>query len=88
MIDAEEVADAVRLELRSRMLDAHGTLQAAALATGIPYKTLYRHLTRKGQDRTASTSLQFVIQLVQHLEAEFGGDDFATFWEYATRNVG
>lgn len=83
----KEKADAVRTELRYRVLRAYGSLQDAAPALGIPYKTLYRALTEKGKDRTETVDMEFVIAIVDHLHSRFGGDDFPTFYAYATRDV-
>lgn len=82
-----EKADAVRLELRSRLLDAYGSIENAAAGLDMPYKTLYRALTMKGKDRTATINIDLVITIVDHLESKFNGDDFPTFFAYATRNV-
>lgn len=85
--DPQDLANATRRELRSRVLDAYGDLKRAAAATGIPYKTMYRNLTLEGTDRPATISLQFVLSLITHMEENFGGDGFATFYAHATRKV-
>lgn len=63
-----DLADAIRAELRAALLRQYGTLEAAADALGIAYKTLYRHLTPAGKDRTARVSLDFVLDVAAHLE--------------------
>lgn len=63
-----DLADAIRTELRAALLATYGTLEAAAKALGVPYKTLYRHLTPTGKDRTARVTLDFVIEVADHLE--------------------
>ncbi|GAA2577905.1 hypothetical protein [Microbacterium binotii] len=81
-----ERSDAVRAELKSRLDDKYGDLKAAAAALGVPHKTLYRNLTTKGKDRTATVSLEFIMDAVEHLHS-LGGDDFATFYAAALRRV-
>lgn len=62
-----ELADAIRTQLRLALMGEYGTLEAAAAALGMPYKTLYRHLTDTGKDRTARVSLDFVLDVAEHL---------------------
>lgn len=69
-----ELADAIRTQLRLALLGTYGTLEAAADALGMPYKTLYRHLTDAGKDRTARVSLDFVLSVTDHLERVAGID--------------
>jgi hypothetical protein len=69
-----ELADAIRTQLRLALLGHYGTLEVAAEALGIPYKTLYRALTEAGKDRTARVTLDFVIDVSTHLEAVAGID--------------
>lgn len=78
-----EKADAVRAELRSRLLDKYGDLHAAAEATGTPYKTLYRNLTVKGSDRNKTISLDWVIDMLPHV----GVTDFASFYADALKRI-
>jgi hypothetical protein len=63
-----DVADAIREGLRAELLLEYGTLEAAAEALGIPYKTLYRSLTTKGKDRSQSVKLDLITQIAEHLE--------------------
>lgn len=76
-----EKADAMRAELRSRLLNKYGDLQNAAVETGTPYKTLYRNLTTKGADRNKTVSLDFVMDMLPFV----GEDDFAAFYAEALR---
>lgn len=69
-----ELADAIRRQLRLALLGQYGTLEAAAEAMGMSYKTLYRHLTEDGKDRTARVSLDFVLMVADHLESVAGID--------------
>lgn len=69
-----ELADAIRRQLRLALLGEYGTLEAAADALGMPYKTLYRHLTEEGKDRTARVSLDFVLLVADKLDATAGID--------------
>lgn len=69
-----ELADAIRTQLRLALLGHYGTLEIAADALGIPYKTLYRALTEGGKDRTARVSLDFVIDVSNHLQRVAGID--------------
>lgn len=63
-----ELADAIRTQLRLALLGVYGTLEVAAEALGMSYKTLYRHLTTTGKDRTARVSLDFVLDVTNHLQ--------------------
>lgn len=74
-------ADAMRAELRSRLLAKYGDLQTAAEAIGTPYKTLYRNLTTKGADRNKTVSLDFVMDMLPFIDE----DDFAAFYREALR---
>lgn len=78
-------ADAVRAELHDRLIRAYGDLKTAAVETGIPYKTLYRALTTKGKDRTATVSLDLVVDVVAHLQNHFNGDDLSQVYEAAMK---
>lgn len=69
-----ELADAIRSQLRLALLGEYGTLELAAEALGMSYKTLYRHLTPTGKDRTARVSLDFVLDVSNHLESVAGID--------------
>ena len=69
-----DLADAIRAELRSALLAKYGTLEAAAEELGMPYKTLRRHLTTTGKDRTARVSLDFVLEVSAQLERAAGID--------------
>ena len=70
-----DMADAIRDELREELIRAYGSLEAAAVAVGIPYKTLYRALTTRGKDRSQSVKLDLVIDIADRLAS----DGFATF---------
>ncbi|QXE28910.1 MULTISPECIES: hypothetical protein [Microbacterium] len=69
-----ELADAIRTQLRLALLGHYGTLEIAAEALGMSYKTLYRHLTPTGKDRTARVSLDFVLDVSNHLATVAGID--------------
>lgn len=81
-------ADAIRIELGHRLRLAYGTLEAAADAIGIPYKTLYRNLTIRGKDRTATVALDLVMQITDHLSAHFQSGDIADVYEASKRYRG
>ncbi|MFF3029112.1 hypothetical protein [Microbacterium sp. NPDC057944] len=78
-----ELADAIRAELRSALLAKYGTLEAAAEVLDMPYKTLRRHLTTSGKDRTARVPLDFVLEVSEQLERD-AGVDFAEIYRRAT----
>lgn len=82
---AHRIADALRDELRRRALKEFGSYPALSTALGVPYKSVYRYLTENGKDKLMPP-LPFVIQTVEVLH-ERGGDDFATFYAAATRDV-
>lgn len=71
-----DLADALRAELHDRLIRAYGDLKVAASEIGIPYKTLYRAFTTKGKDRTATVSLDFILEVIAHLDARFGDASF------------
>ena len=77
-----DLADAIRDELRSALLVTYGTLEAAAEALGMSYNTLRRHLTTSGKDRTARVSLDFVLDVSAQLERA-AGVDFAEIYRRA-----
>ena len=77
-----DLADAIRAELRSALLAKYGTLEVAAEELGMPYKTLRRHLTTVGKDRTARVPLDFVLDVTNHLERT-AGIDFAEIYRRA-----
>jgi hypothetical protein len=77
---------AVREELRRRAIREFGSYGALAAAMDVPEKSVYRYLTEKGKDRVLPP-LPFVVQLVELLRSDYGGDDFPTFWTSATRHV-
>ena len=76
-----ELADAIRSELRSALLARYGTLEAAAEALDMPYNTLRRHLT-SGKDRTARVPLDFVLDTAAHL-GRVSGVDFNEIYRRA-----
>lgn len=82
-----DFADAIRNELRRQLLREYGTLENAADALGMPYKTLYRGLTAEGKDRTKRVTLDFALEISAHL-AGIGGDDFATIYARVERRQG
>ncbi len=49
----------------------------------MPYKTLRRHLTTTGKDRTARVSLDFVLEVSEHLE-RVSGVSFEEIYRRAT----
>lgn len=67
-----DLADAIRAQLRYALLDTYGTLESAAVAVGMPYKTLYRHVTQAGKDRTSRVTLDFVLEVTDHLSRDGG----------------
>lgn len=77
-----DLADAIRDQLRGELLAVYGTLEAAARELGVPYKTLYRHLTPAGKDRTARVTLDFVIDTANHL-SRVANVDFAEIYRRA-----
>lgn len=77
-----DLADAIRDELREELIRAYGTLEAAAEAVGIPYKTLYRALTTRGKDRSQSVKLDLVMDVADHL-ATLRKTDFTTIYARA-----
>lgn len=81
-----ELADAIRVELRSALLARYGTLEAAAEALGMAYKTLRRHLTTVGKDRTARVPLDFVLEVSEHL-GQVSHVDFAEIYRRALLSV-
>jgi hypothetical protein len=81
-------SDAIRYELAVRLRVAYGTLDVAAKAMGIPYKTLYRNLTVEGKDRTATVALDLVLQITEHLQAHFGTGGLDDVWEASKRHRG
>lgn len=78
-------ADAMRAELHERLIAAYGDLKTAAAEMGVPYKTLYRTFTEKGKDRTATVTLDFIVEIVDHLQQNFEGDDFGGVYEAALK---
>lgn len=82
-----ELADAIRAEMRSALLSVYGTLEEAAAALGVPYNTLRRHLTPAGKDRTARVTLDFVIQVCNHL-ARVANIDLAEIYRRAELSAG
>jgi len=81
----KDQADAIRAELRDRLIAAYGDLKTASDAIGIPYKTLYRNLTTSGKDRTSTVTLDFIVQIINHLRDNFGGDDIGGVNEAALK---
>ena len=79
-----ELADAIRAELHRITIDKYGSLDNAAPALDIPYKTLYRALTAKGKDRTQRVTLDFVLELCSKL----GVDLNYVYSRAETANVG
>ena len=78
-------ADAIRAELHDRLIAAYGDLKTAATEMKVPYKTLYRSFTEKGKDRTATVTLDFIVQIVDHLQKNFSGDDLGTVHQAALK---
>lgn len=76
-------ADAVRAELHDRLIRAYGDLKTAASEMGIPYKTLYRSLTTRGKDRTASVSFDLILEIIAHLQERFDGEDIGAVYRAA-----
>ena len=83
---AQRAAWAVRGELSRRALKAYGSFPEIAKALNASKKTVYRYLTPEGKDKTMPP-LPFVVELVALLQSDHDGMDFASFWEYATRDV-
>lgn len=81
-----DMADAIRDELREALIRKYGNLEIAAEALGVPYKTLYRALTARGKDRSQSVKLDLVMDIAGHL-ADVGGDHFGELYDRARRNV-
>lgn len=81
-----DLADAIREVLRNDLIAEYGTLEAAAEAVGVPYKTLYRALTTRGKDRSQSVKLEFVLDIARHLERE-GRSSFASVYSRAETMV-
>lgn len=77
-----ELADAIRDELRAALLREYGTLDVAATRIGLSYKTLYRALTTRGKDRSQSVKLDLVVDIAEHLGIPFG-----TIYDSAKANV-
>jgi hypothetical protein len=75
----------MRAELHDRLIAAYGDLKTAASEMGIPYKTLYRTFTTKGKDRTATVTLDFIVEIVDHLRTNFAGDDLGGVHEAALK---
>lgn len=76
----------MRIELGVRLRVAYGSLDVAADALGIPYKTLYRNLTVRGKDRTSTIGLDLVVSITEHLQAHFGTGDLDDVWEASKRH--
>ena len=81
-----DLADAIRVELRTALLAVYPTLEDAAAALGIPYKTFRRHLSPASKDRTARVSLDFVLDVVAHLE-QVAGVDLAEIYRRAQISI-
>lgn len=80
------MADALREEIARELKLAYGDLQTAASALDIPYKTLYRALTTKGQDRSQTMKLDLVIQITEHL-ASLGRPGLPEMYEIAAESL-
>ena len=78
-----DMADAIRDELREELIRAYGSLEAAADAVSVPYKTLYRSLTTRGKDRSQSVKLELVIEIAEKLAQE-GFSSFAAIYQNAS----
>ncbi len=81
-----DVADAIRETLREEVLRQYGTLEAAAEAMRVPYKTLYRSLTTRGKDRSQSVKLDIITQITEHLE-DVGGASFNDVYSRAVAHA-
>lgn len=62
-----EAADLIREEIGRLLVYKYGDLKRAAAEIGIPYKTLYRAVTTKGQDRVQRVSLDTVLEIADAL---------------------
>jgi hypothetical protein len=78
-------ADAIRAELHDRLISAYGDLKTAAEEMNVPYKTLYRTFTIKGKDRTATATLDLVVEVIEHLRDRFDGDDIGHVYQAARK---
>lgn len=91
-----ESADLIRNELGRLLVYRYGDLKRAAVATGIPYKSLYRAVTENGQDRTQRVSLDTVLEICEALgisvaelyEQAVGGTDYALAAKTRSKNRG
>lgn len=91
-----ETADLIRDELGRLLIYKYGDLKQAALAIGIPYKTLYRAVTENGQDRVQRVPLDTVLEIADALgitiaelyEQAVGGTDYALAAKTRSKNRG
>lgn len=91
-----EAADLIREELGRLLVYKYGDLKAASAEVGIPYKTLYRAVTTKGQDRVQRVPLDTVLEIADSLgisiaelyEQSVSGTDYALAAKTRSKNRG
>lgn len=91
-----ETADLIREELGRLLIYKYGDLKRASAEVGIPYKTLYRAVTTKGQDRVLRVPLDTVLEIAEALgisiaeiyEQAVAGTDYALAAKTRSSNRG